>query len=211
MDQQKRFLLALVLSGAVLVTWQSFFAPKPEDLANQEQSQTAKTAKNNKQGASADKPAQADKTPAADPSQAPAVPAKDVPVRTLTMASKAISIKLSNEGGTLRGFTILSPAQYQKAGDLFAGFPKDSKNFPLSLDFGKGSVTLPDKLVYEIDEAQSVKSGEGYSTIVMRHVEPSGKFSLEKRFSLDEKQPYLVNLHGLRHHRRSDGRRLLWL
>ena len=201
MDQQKRFLLALVLSGAVLITWQTFFAPTPEDV----------TAAPAKDAASKDAPKDVAKDPATpgQPALAQAQaqaqahgeapspkPARDIPIQTLTMGSSAVTLSLTNDGGRLAGFTIQSPIQYQKAGDLLATFPKDTKHLPLSLDFAKGQVVLPARLVYEVVEAQSVKSpkGDSWEKITLRYAEPGGKFTLDKVFTLDPKQPNLIDL-----------------
>lgn len=191
MDQQKRFLLALVLSGAVLVVWQSFFAPPPEDPAKVALSKDGKDAPEQAKTQSGDAGQQGSAT---TPPTAVAVPKKDIPVQTLQLASKDLTLSVTNAGGRLAGFKVMAPSQYQKAGDLLSHFPADSKLKPLGLTFEKGQVSLPDNVVYEVDEAQSVKGADGgYTKVVLRHVEPGGKFVLEKHFSFDEKHPYTLD------------------
>lgn len=195
MDQQKRFLLALVISGAILVIWQSFFAPPKPDVAPKD-NKTSKVAKKD-QGKTTTKEDKTKPDNKQTPNATkPAVPSKTVDVASVKMSTDMFTVGVTNQGGRLNVLSYLSPKQYQKAGNLLAEFPKgDHQHLPFALTFGQGNISLPDSLVYEIDPKKSVKDDKGnYTTVAMRYVEPAGKYTLYKTYSINTKHPYVVDL-----------------
>jgi YidC/Oxa1 family membrane protein insertase len=181
MDQQKRFLLAMVLSTGILFGWQYFFAPPPPEASPDQIAKGADVA-----APGADKAAP-EVTP--DPAQPPVV-VKQVAVEASSIKTDRFTLAFSNRGGQLTGIQISKPEQYAKAGDLLANFPDDSRHFPFDAVFLKGQVALPDNLVYEIVPPDAAQ-GEG---IHYRYVDPAGAFQLDKIFSVDPANPYALKL-----------------
>ncbi|QDG51484.1 membrane protein insertase YidC [Persicimonas caeni] len=213
--EQKRFILAMVLSAAVLLIWQTFVAPPmpEEDAANGEQTveQTAdgEEAADEAQGADkqADAAEGADQQAAqqdaraeggADDAQAeaqePTPQPRNVAVRKDIIKSDMFTVHLTNDQARVTSVQLTEPEQYQAKGDL-VGFPKEAKHYPFELDFLEQSVDFPSKPVYELVEDESVKGeGEAYDKIVYRYVDPQGRFQIDKVFSLDRDLPYVVDM-----------------
>jgi YidC/Oxa1 family membrane protein insertase len=188
MDQQKRFLLAMVLSTGILFGWQFFFAPPPEQPA-------APTDKVAGQAAPADKNADPKAAPDAQPdgalNTAPLAPPKEVAVQASSIETDRFSLAFSNRGAQVTGIKFKLPEQYSKAGDLLAPFPDDAPRFPFDTRFLKGQVALPDNIVYEIVPAEAGKEGK---QVHYRYVDPAGSFQLDKVFSVHPEHPYSLKL-----------------
>jgi YidC/Oxa1 family membrane protein insertase len=184
MDQQKRFLLAMVLSTGILFGWQYFFAPPlPEASLDATPGQATKV--DGQQGSPADKPV--DKIAEVQP----VVPAKVVEVATSTLETDRFTLELTNRGGQVTSIKYKLPAQYRKAGDLLAGFPDSSTRFPFDTRFLKGQLVLPDNLVYEIVAPEAGQQGK---QLHYRYVDPAGAFQLDKIFSIHPEHPYALNM-----------------
>ncbi len=188
---QKRFVLAMVISGIVIVIWQMFFAP---ELPPPVDTEAAATQTN---GQTATQDGEKTKEPVVklkEEKKAAPAPTKTVKIRQDTIESGEIKVTLSNKGGRVIAFETLKPEQYQAAGNILSDFPEDSAHFLFELSFAKDNITLPKDLVYEVVEAESAKAEGGYKTLVYRYVDPQGRYQLDKKYKLDTERPYHIGL-----------------
>ncbi len=214
--EQKRFILAMVLSAAVLLIWQMFVAPPvPEEgqaAGEQAVEQTqdgegaAKKAAEGDEQQPEDAAAKTDGQPQADPPDAeggeaaeaqqprPTAEPRNIAVRQDVLKTDRLVAKLTNEQARVTNVNLIEPEQYQAKGDI-VGFPEDSKYYPFTVDFLEQSVDMPSDAVYEVVEAESVKAdGEGYKKLVYRYDDPQGRFRIDKVFAVDESLPYIVDM-----------------
>src|SRR5690554_1888569 len=124
--EQKRFILAMVLSGLVIVFWQMIFTPPPvppeigEDGTVVERGEDIPAAP----------PASRDQSPEAPPAQradfAPPtpVPAREIALRTDRIESENFQLEFTNQGAAVSSILITSPEQYMARGDLLDAFPQ---------------------------------------------------------------------------------------
>lgn len=98
--QQKRLLLATVISLAILLTWQYFFAPKqpPQENSNNSTSQQANTAQSSNQSP----------TPVATPtpSASPTVQQDNTPEKILTIQTPLYDMKISSKGAVATSWVL---------------------------------------------------------------------------------------------------------
>ncbi|HEY0078198.1 MAG TPA: membrane protein insertase YidC [Pyrinomonadaceae bacterium] len=147
---QKRFLLALVLSIGILVGWNYFFSPTPPPQnSNTQQQQTATASPT---------PAPQTPTQTTQPAQnetAPAPSSDDVPPRTLTIESPLYRVRLDSRGALATSWVIKQNkdsgrAIYSIAGnknnpqplELISpeGLKKEPRDAPLRLETGDASL-----------------------------------------------------------------------
>ncbi len=185
MDHNKRFVLAMVICGLIVLAWQYIFPPPPVEQTGEGTEITSDNGKT-KQADATTKTADGQDT-TTDPKTAPK-PAKVVEPKTSTIKTEKFDLTFSNQGGVIQGIKLLDPEQYQKAGDLLGMFPKD-KNYmyPFSISFGKGAVSLPGEPVYEV-----VSSSD--SAVQYRYVDPQGRYTLERSYTVNKEHPYLLDL-----------------
>lgn len=174
---QRRFVIAMVLSGIILLVWQVFFAPPPPDTVTRTSDEVAELA----DAPPTESPTQ--QTADGEPTK-PVVPVADLDVIESTMKTGDFEVTLSSLGGRVVGVNVLQPEQYQAEGDLLESFPDDSEFFPFGLYFTKSSIPLRRGLVWQLVEAESKRDGDNYTKIVYRHVDPSGQFQVDKVFSV---------------------------
>jgi len=190
MEQQKRFLLAMVVSAGIVLGWQYFFPPPaPTDAGAGTEQVTEQGDKGEKKGDADKAPDQAKPVADAAPKEQPpaAKPRKNVAVEAAELVTSDFKVTLTNKGGRVIGIDLLDPAQYQKAGNLLASYPEGSENFPFELSFDKGAIQLPAELVYEVAEKTDKK-------IVYRFVDPNGAYQVDKIFSVGDKNRYTLGL-----------------
>ncbi len=187
---QKRFLVAMILSGLILVVWQAFFAPPPAPPADTT-TQTNAAIEKSADDTTAD---QADGEPAKlAPSEA--APAEDLPVLTQKLDTEWSNLEFTTRGARMTHASVNKPEQYQVEGDLLKGTPKDSIHYPFGLHFTQNSIALHRDLIWAFDESKSVKSDDGgYEKLVYRHDDPAGRFAIEKRFEAVEDAPYQLDM-----------------
>jgi YidC/Oxa1 family membrane protein insertase len=186
---QKRFILAMVLSAGVLFGWQMFFAPERPEQTTDTQQQTDQTDSKSADGETADgeKSAEAtgeesDATQESDGSESAeaaesgesdepigqkvmeqAAPERDVEEATHKMASGRMHLTLTNtDGGRVRHVHLDKPKQYQKKGDLLGAFPKPPAHLPFRVGLSEGQLPMPDSPTYEFiaDESKLTDKGE---------------------------------------------------
>ena len=184
---QKRFLLAMILSGLVLVVWQAFFAPAPppptEAPTEVTQTDTAKQ--------------QIEEAPPAEPVKtAPAdvKPPEVLPVVTHELKTSDFRVVLSSQGARLVEAEVLQPEQYNAEGDLLAEFPDDSPHFPFGLTFVQNSIALHRNLVWAFVPDESKKVDGSYEVVTYRHTDPAGRFTITKQYTVAPKEPYKIVL-----------------
>lgn len=205
MSQQKRFLLALVLSGAVLFVWERNFAPKPPAGTSQTAAQTtaggattagATTAGGTASGVTTGVTTGAT-TGAPGPDVKPSVPtpARQIAARQDTLSTENFSVTLTNVGARVRGFKLSKPEQYTKAGDLLGDFPKKDVNLPFTLTFAKNNIVLPADTTFEVVDSATKKDAAGrVSSLTYRYVDPEGRFQIDRTYAADPKLPYTLEM-----------------
>ena len=210
-DSQKRFFLALVLSGVILLVWQILFpAPEPPvDAGTAVEEQTLGRG----EGADDIVPAGTART-GGDAGAAPAAAAvgadvvvaqEDVAQRRDTIGTPWFAVTLDNYGGRVVELTILEPERYRAAADLMEAIPKTSKHYPLELSFLDGNLELPRTVRYEVVEEESKKVGKLWEKITYRYRDPAGAFVLEKIFTVGQ-HPYTLNMEVVLTNRLSQGK-----
>lgn len=195
---QKRFLIAMVLSGTVLVIWQLFFAPPPPqpptDIAQQTATQTTTGTSGNTSDTQVAK--NDDGTASAtgeDGAPIEKIPT-DFPVLEHELRNDEFVLKLTSDGARLTYAEVLEPKQYNAEGDLLKEFPRDARHFPFGISFTQNSLPLRKGLVWEFVEQDSVKTGDTFEKVVYQHRDPSGRFTVQKIFELDDESKYGIDL-----------------
>jgi YidC/Oxa1 family membrane protein insertase len=187
MDQQKRFLLAMALCGLIVLAWQYLFPPPVPDQVAGADTEVTQTA-NNESGTPATKPAAGDTTQNQDSQAKPAQPAKVIEAKVSEIKTDKFAVTLTNEGGAIAGINLLDPEQYQAAGNLLGPYPKGkTPDYPFTITFGKGAITLPDHLVYEV-------AAETSKSVTYRHVDPQGRYVLERSYTASDAHPYVLDV-----------------
>ena len=221
---QKRFILAMVLSAGVILVWQMFFGPEPPS-PDQNREKAAQTADESPEGdqateTSADRDsdsAETDETsteasaddekadgaaetdggePIGEPVVEQAEPEKKVSEQTHTLRSDQLAVTLSNTlGGRVTAAELLSPEQYAKRGDLLSDFPENSEHYPYRVGFADGKLPVPSDATYEFVESASQKAdGDGWAKVVYRFTDPKGRFEIDKVYQFDDEAPYVVTM-----------------
>ncbi len=213
--EQRRFLLAMILSGLVILVWQVFFVPEPdrveaedgEEVVAEEELEEAPDADAPDSDAPevAEEQAEDASVDEVDPEDAETIEAQaptdeDVPEieeRIDAISTGELDIKLSNRGARLADVNVTSPRQYAgEGGQLMRAFEDDAPALPYGLSFEEGNVELAEDAAFEVVEEESERSadGETYERIVYRHQDPAGAFSVDKTFSVDEERRYSLRL-----------------
>mgnify|MGYP006189049767 CR=1 FL=1 len=184
---QKRFLLAMIISGLILVMWNVFFAPEtpPPAVDGDQVASTTGEAPATTGATAKDVPVKlADAPP----------PAVDLPVLTHELRTEHFRIVTSTAGAQMVEAEIYEPEQYNVEGDLLADFPEDSPHFPYGLSFTQNSIALPRGLVWAFVPDVSKKEGGAYKTVTYRHVDPAGRYQIDKTYSVDPENLYQLGL-----------------
>ena len=178
MNEQKRFLLAMLLSGAVLIVWQLYFAPPPPEI----DPATGEPVVHQQDGATTggDASVKAD-SGSTGATATPAKPAKVVAPRADTMVTDQLGLKMTNRGARVSGFEIREPAQYLEAGDLLGAYPEGSSRYPFDFTITDGTIALGPDVVFEVVEPKT--PDEAARRVVYRHVDPQGRFQVEKAYT----------------------------
>jgi YidC/Oxa1 family membrane protein insertase len=183
----------MVLSGAILIVWQMFFAPPPMPPADGEQAgQTTAGTTNLASGATGGATTTGGGGDVATKTPPVATPPKVVAPRADALATNELDVQLSNQGARVTGFEIRSPEQYQKAGDLLGKIPEDSKHFPFAVSFDEGTIAVPADAVYEVVSPKT--PDEEADRVVYRWTDPSRRFQVEKVFTAVGDEPNTLRL-----------------
>lgn len=209
--EQKRFLLAMVLSGAVLVIWQVFLAPQPpeeqppaeqaveapEDQAADEDqadgAERADGAEGADQDAAAPQEPGAEAEPMAEAGAEADAERPQVDRREDVIKTRWFTLDMTNAHGSVTSVHLTEPEQYVEAGDL-VGFPDDATKYPFRTAFLDGNLDFPENPVYEVVEKQSVATDGGFSKLVYRYEDPQGRFTVDKIFEVDPDLAFVVNM-----------------
>ncbi|TVR04346.1 MAG: membrane protein insertase YidC [Deltaproteobacteria bacterium] len=185
-EQNKRLLLAVVLSGGLLLVWQAFMVPPPLEQAPEGAAETAEA----EEGAP---PPTAPTTvaPADDgTAEEPAAEVEALPLQA--MRTPNLALEFSNVGARLARVEILEPAQYIPKEDMRGIFPEatgtvlpgEMPHLPLSFDFPAGTGPGPEA-VYAFDEEASRRGVDGWEHLVYRWSGPGG-LEVERAFHLHD-------------------------
>lgn len=180
----KRFLLAMVISAILLFAWQSYFVPTPPAGKGDPGLATNTAAQTNEQPK---------ETPPAQPVK-PVVAPKDIQLREDIVRSKHFELKFSNEGARLIGVKILVPEQYTAAGDLIGDIPATSGRRPFAVGFLNDAQVIPSRAMFELDPTKSVQTGDSFTKLAYRYVDPAGQFVVMQTYTLEEERPYELSL-----------------
>ncbi len=182
----------MVLSGLVLLVWQVFFAPKPGELV------PATTPERRVEKVEVTPEPRPDQPPVVDrqPDERETPPsARQIAVRTDTLVTPHFKVELTNRDAAVQSVHIIDPEQYSRRGDLLNAFPEDSPYRPFSIAFLDSTVlSVPQGTVFELIDTESVRSGNGYSRITYRYQDPRNRYDIDKIFSIDAEQPFVINM-----------------
>jgi len=189
---QKRTIIAIALSMAVLLGWQLLFAPDPPpegvtaDKAPLAATDNNGTGSTNGGSTIGQQPVEPTPTPTPTPVQ------KEIPVQDLIIKTDTYEATFTNRGARLKAFHILSPEQYVPRGDLMAPeFDDDNPSpgdiyldyLPFGTTFEGTALALPETAMFEV-----VQSDE--TAILFRYTDPATRFVMDKRFAVNPKSPY---------------------
>lgn len=192
--EQKRFVLAMVLSGLVLLLWQLFLAPEPPEVT-QEQAQQVSAEQSatqaNKADGQAAKPA--DQQPSAVEPPPPVVKHEE---RHDVLLTPNFRVELTNKNAAVRSVSIIKPSQYAERGDLLDAFPEGAAHYPFSIQMLDSPIlNIPDNTVFEFVENDSTPLASGdYSKITYRYRDPANRFHIDKVFSVNPEKTFMVEL-----------------
>jgi YidC/Oxa1 family membrane protein insertase len=131
-NDTRRFLLAFVLSIAVMFLWSSFFGPKPPKQAPKPPAQQGASAP-----AQAGKPAEVPTAPAPSGVPTDSAPAPDAPEQTVTLAGNGFSATFSTWGGALKSLALHGEKFRRKEGTESVPIDlvhiEEGQPYPLSL------------------------------------------------------------------------------
>ena len=215
--EQRRFLLAMILSGLVILVWQIFFVPDPPEPEEEEEVVVeAEEEVPSADDAAADDAAPTDATPQDDDEAAEETPdidpedaeeleideealeeAPEIEPRVDHIRTGELDIELSNMGAVLKDVRVTYPDQYAgEGGQLMHAFEEDAPALPYGLSFAEGNVELDEDAPFEVveEESQLADDGESFERLVYRHVDGAGNFEVDKIFSIDQERRYSLRL-----------------
>lgn len=213
--EQRRFLLAMILSGLVIFLWQVFLV-EPTEPTDEE----TEIAVEEEADAEEADPEEADPDPdAADPDQESDEIAEDdvdpqeledaseqvsdderpeIALRDdLKMKPKGIDVVLSNRGAVVQDVQVTSPDQFAgQGGQIMRAFEPDAPGRPYSTVFMDGMIDISPDELYEVveEESELAADGETYERLVFRYDDPRDRYVVDKIYSVDESRPYVVHL-----------------
>ncbi len=197
--EQKRFVLAMVLSGLVLLLWQLFLAPEPPEVTPEEQAQQVSAEQSAKQANKANdqaaKPGDQQPDIQADDAQ-PAQPVVKHEERRDVLLTPNFRVELTNKNAAVHSVSIIEPTQYSKRGNLLDAFPEDAAHYPFSIQLLDSPIlNIPDNTVFEFVEDASTPLATGdYSKITYRYSDPANRFHIDKVFSVNPEKTFMVEL-----------------
>ena len=164
MDQQKRFVLAMAISGVLVLVWQYFFAPPPLPNVPGDKDPAVVKQDGDKKGdgqadAKGDQKGDQNKPTATNTPPKPAPEAKKVAVSTQEIVTDKFKLGLSNaHGGRITSIDLLDPEQYQKAGDLLAVRSAGAYGFVMSSNYNTRN--RPPELMVDGEQVHIVRRRE---------------------------------------------------
>lgn len=180
----------MIISGMVIVIWQMFFAPEmPPPPPQDDSAVVQEDGKPSEGDDKSEKVAKEESDPVEEDDVEPVVPKKKIDPRETVFETDKFRVTLHNMGARVRGVEVLSPEQYQAAGNLLKAYPEGSEHFPYAVKFVDDEITIDDDELFEIVEEES---GEG--KITYRHVDPKGRWTVEKIFSVVPDGDFQLNL-----------------
>lgn len=186
---QKRFIIAMVLSGAILIGWQYFFPaapPTPSDTAEKVvKDETKETLKS-----SDDKKEKIEPTKAVEKTVNPVILKKNS-ASIHKLVANSVTIETSSMDASVLTANIVSPTQYQKAKNLLEGLDELSKIKPFSIHFENENIDVPTGVNWEFIAEDSVKKGDAYTTVAYRF--DTQKVRVTKVFTATDK-PYVIDI-----------------
>lgn len=182
---QKRTIIAIALSMAVLLGWQLLFAPDPppEGVKPEQRAATG----TNGEGVG-------EQEPRVSPGQTPtSLPTpKEIKVQDVVITTETYEATFTNRGGRLKAFKFRSPEQYVPRGDLIAP-ESDEDNpppgdvyldyLPFGTTFEGTSMAMPETAMFEVLESNR-------ESVLFRYTDPGSRFVVDKRFTANTKTPY---------------------
>lgn len=175
---QKRFITAMVISGLVLIGWQTFFAP---DIPPPQPTQTNNELVKEEKSTSPKEAVPVAKLEKEKPEEAPK--AKTFPREKHTLALNGSHVTVTSHNATLVSATIDEPEQYEAAGDLLEGLAEDAKYKPFGVHFDEDTIPVAQDVEWEVLKETMVKNDAGELTeIAFRYHDPNDRFTLTKSF-----------------------------
>lgn len=198
--EQRRFILAVILSALVMMAWQVFFGPQPPVIVEEPaQEVTEEEIASAGEGAA---PGEGESAGAADAEgagleQAEAPPVVEVDPRRDRIVTPELELELDNRGAVVRDIKITEPEQYSgEGGELLRAFEEDAPAYPFELVFLDQVVEVAPDALYEVVEEESIPGAEtgAFNKLTYRYTDPGGRFVIDKVYTVDTERPYVVHL-----------------
>ena len=126
-QNQSRFLIAAVLSMAVLIVWQFFFAPKPAPNSNANTAQVANTANTNNAAP------QVQATPLPQAQTAATTSPDNTPNKQITIKSDLYEVKLDSKGALATSWILFKDKSPKGDRAIYADGSTETQKKPLQL------------------------------------------------------------------------------
>lgn len=196
---EKRLIITVFLSLAVLLAWQWFFAPPPPTPKQTEQAeQTAVTPPQTQVQPAAGTTAEEEMPPPVEEGVIPQISAGELAVATDEVKPRDIIVEtglyrciLTTAGGVLKSFKLTqfkeTPADDSPLKELVSdGLPPDKS--PLLTEVNIGGRALPKNIVFkaDVDEIRTVGQGKGSSKFLKLAAETKEGYRIEKVYRFEE-------------------------
>ena len=199
--EQRRFLLAMILSGLVIFVWQIFFVPpiEEEPIGEEIDEVTVEEEVELEEEELVEEAPDAIEEPEelVQPDQEIDEDIPEIEIRTDFMRTGELDIELSNQGAVVSDVRVTSPRQYSGiGGELMRAFEEDAPQWPYSLSFEDGNIDFDPEHPFEVIEEESIRAadGESYNKIFYRYTDPRGNFAVDKVYTVDEQRSYGLRL-----------------
>ncbi len=214
--EQRRFLLAMILSGLVIFLWQVFLVPPPdpdlEEITTEELAEQVDEEIDDEAVVDEADPAEVEEAEPTDVEEIDEealaeamaddeevdVEAAPIEARVDVMQAQNLRVELSNRGGVVRDARVTAPEQYAGiGGQMMRAFEEEHvPDWPYSLVFEGQMIDVASDQMYELvaDESEFAADGESFERIVYRYEEPRGRYVIDKIYTVDDERRYVVNL-----------------
>ncbi|MBP5436224.1 membrane protein insertase YidC [bacterium] len=187
----KNFIIAMILSVAVMFIWSEFFAPKPDpEAAKQRQEQAEKARQESENARLAAAAANATKQEAALSENPNAIaPAESFPEQRCSISNDSLRLSYTTKGGKITESLIIKEKYAEKAVDLSIGLAGDGSFPELSTVFSRepdyevessahNSVTFR-YATETVAERKQISLGKDFNVKIVKSITNNGESPIE--------------------------------
>ncbi|MGZ8463178.1 MAG: membrane protein insertase YidC, partial [Candidatus Deferrimicrobiaceae bacterium] len=181
---QKRMILAIVLSIAIMLAWQRLFAPEPAKTPppTPQQQEAAKAGTGDNAAGAAQPPVQAVAQP---PVSGGMAPGRENPLRWITVKTPLYNAVVSTAGGGIQSFSLLRYTDHPPP----KGKPLDIigsgaiRPLPLDLYLGESQPAFPALPVFASDAPDELSVPEGGKVAVSLSWQSAGGVRIDREYT----------------------------